>query len=141
MLYCVGNLDRALSELYRVMQRGGKLYASTNSMRHLTEIDDLFLAFKGGERPIASVLQKFNLDNGIDVLKRYFGDVQLYRRTNSLLIDDPVALTAFCLSIMRAEIPQDKQPAFAEYIERVMGECGGKFSVAKDAGLFMAVKA
>jgi len=67
--------------------------------------------------------------------------VNLCRRANSLLINDPVALTSFCLSIMRAEISQDRQAAFAKYIERIMNESEGKFSIAKDAGLFIAVKA
>lgn len=141
MLYYAASLDRALSELHRVLRVGGKLYASTNSMRHLKEIDDLFVAFRGGERPIASILERFNLDNGYGFLKRYFQEVQLCRRTNSLLINDPVALTAFCLSIVRAEVSQERQSAFAEYIERIMQECEGKFSVVKDAGLFIAVKA
>lgn len=140
MLYYATNLDRALNEIQRVLNPGGKLYASTNSMRHLKEIDDLLVAFRGGTRPILSVLEKFNLDNGCDVLKRYLSEVTLYHRTNSLLIDDPVALTAFCLSIMRAEIPPERQPAFSQYIEQIMHEHGGKISIAKDAGLFIATK-
>jgi SAM-dependent methyltransferase len=141
MLYYAANLDRALSELHRVLRSGGKLYASTNSMRHLKEIDDLFVAFRGGERPIASILERFNLDNGCEFLKRYFREVQLCHRTNSLIINDPSALTAFCLSLVRAEISQERQPAFAKYIERIMKECDGKFNIAKDAGLFIAIKA
>jgi SAM-dependent methyltransferase len=141
MLYYAVDLERALSELHRVLRVGGKLYASTNSMRHMKEVDDLLVAFRGGERPIASVLRRFNLDNGYEFLKRYFAEVQLHHRTNSLLIDDPVALTAFCLSVVRAEISQERQSAFAEYIERIMEECEGKFSIVKDAGLFITVKA
>jgi SAM-dependent methyltransferase len=141
MLYYAANLDKALSQLHRVLRGGGKLYASTNSRRHLRESDDLFIAFRGGERPIASILERFNLDNGYEFLKRYFPEVQVCRRTNSLLINDFAALTAFCLSVVRAEISQERQTAFAEYIERTLEECGGKFSVAKDAGLLIAVKA
>jgi ubiquinone/menaquinone biosynthesis C-methylase UbiE len=141
MLYYAVSLDRALGEIHRVLRPNGKLYASTNGMRHLKEIDDLFVAFRGGTRPILSVLEKFNLDNGSDFLKHHFRDVKLCRRNNSLLINDPVVLTAFCLSLMRAEISQDRQPAFAKYIEQTMHKCDGKFSVIKDAGLFIAVKA
>ena len=141
MLYYAVDLSRALAEIHRVLRPGGKLYASTNGMGHFKEIDDLIVEFRGGSRPIASVIETFSLDTGRDFLECYFGKVQLDRQANSLLINNPAALTTFCMSVTRAEIPEDRRPAFAEYIEQKMCDCGGEMILAKDAGLFVAVKA
>ena len=101
----------------------------------------MIVGFRGGSRPIASVIKAFNLENGRDFLERYFDRVQLHRQENALLLNDSAALTAFCLSVTRAEIPEDRQAEFAEYVDHQMRESGGEMRMAKDAGLFIAVKA
>ena len=53
-------------------------------------------------------------------------------------IDDAAALSTFCLSVTRAEIPEDRRAEFAEYVERLMCERGGEMRIAKDAGMFIA---
>lgn len=141
LLYYAADLDSALAEIHRVLRPSGKLYASTNGMSHLRQIDDLFVEFRGGARPIAAVIERFSLDAGQEFLERYFDEVQLVRQANSLLINEPAALTAFCLSVTRAEISADRRATFAEYIKQKMHECGGAMSVVKDAGMFVAVKA
>ena len=132
--------QRALDEMHRVLKPGGKLYASTNGMRHLKEIDDLIIGFRGGTRPIASVITMFNLDTGQDVLARHFARVDIDRQANALRIIDPEALTAFCLSITRAAIPEQSHPAFASYVAQHVQAHGGTLHIEKDAGLFVAMK-
>lgn len=141
MLYYAADLDKALSEIHRILRPGGTLYASTNGINHLREMDDLIVGFRGGTRPIESVIQAFNLENGHDFLKRYFQAVKLERQENGLLISDSAALTAFCLSLTRAEISEDRRNAFARYIKRKIREGRGQLRIVKDAGLFIAVKA
>ena len=136
MLYYTADLDRALSEIRRVLKPNGTLYASTNGLNHLREMDDLILDFRGGSRPVASVVEAFSLDQGHDFLGRHFDVVQLDRQENGLRVDDPAALTAFCLSMSRAGIPEEKQPAFADYVERRIRECGVEMRIVKDVGLF-----
>jgi ubiquinone/menaquinone biosynthesis C-methylase UbiE len=48
MLYYARDLDRAIAEICRVLKPGGKLYASTNGLNHLKQIDDLIVDFRGG---------------------------------------------------------------------------------------------
>jgi len=140
MLYYARDRDRAVAEIARVLKPGGKLYASTNGMRHLKEIDDLIVGFRGGARPIASVITMFNLDTGQDVLARHFARVDIDRQANALRITDPEALTAFCLSITRAAIPEQSHPAFASYVAQHVQAHGGTLHIEKDAGLFVAMK-
>lgn len=140
MLYYVADLDQTLSEIRRVLKPGGRLYASTNGMSHLKEIDDLIVGFRAGPQPIASVIQAFSLDNGRNYLERHFEAVKVYRQDNGLRVADAAALAAFGLSVTRAEIPQERHSEFVEYVEHKMRACGGEMRIAKNAGLFTAVK-
>jgi SAM-dependent methyltransferase len=140
MLYYAQDVDGAVAEIGRVLKSGGTLYASTNGMNHLKEIDDLIVDFRGGDRPIASVITTFNLDTGRDILARHFAVVHAYKQENALRITDPEALTAFCLSITRAAIPEQSHPTFATYVAQQVQARGGAMHIEKDGGLFVAVK-
>jgi SAM-dependent methyltransferase len=140
MLYYANDLDGALAEVCRVLKPGGTLYASTNGLKHLKEIDDLIVDFRGGERPIASVIAKFNLDTGRDVLARHFARVDIDRQENALCVTDPEALAAFCLSMTRAAIPEQRHSAFASYMAQQLEAHGGTIRIEKDAGLFIGLK-
>jgi ubiquinone/menaquinone biosynthesis C-methylase UbiE len=140
MLYYARDADAAVAEICRVLKPGGTLYASTNGMNHLKEIDDLIVDFRGGARPIASVIRMFNLDTGRDALARHFQRVDTYKQENALRITEAEALIAFCLSIARADIPEQNHRAFADYVAQHVQAHGGTLHIEKDAGLFVAVK-
>jgi ubiquinone/menaquinone biosynthesis C-methylase UbiE len=140
MLYYARDVDAAIAEIARVLKSGGKLYASTNGMRHLKEIDDLIVGFRGGERPIASVIATFNLDTGQEILARHFAHFHTDKQANALRISDPEALTGFCLSITRAAIPEQSHPAFATYVAQHVQAQSGTLHIEKDGGLFVAIK-
>jgi SAM-dependent methyltransferase len=140
MLYYAHDIDRAIVEIARVLKPGGKLYASTNGMRHLKEIDDLIVGFRGGDRPIESVISTFNLDTGQEILARHFARVHTDKQANALRISDPEALTSFCLSITRAAIPEQSHLAFATYVAQHVQAQSGTLHIEKDAGLFVATK-
>jgi SAM-dependent methyltransferase len=82
MLYHVGDLDRALSELARVLRPGGALVASTNSMAHLHELRELAGFGQRGWH------FKFRSENGAEALRRHFAQVQRRDAHGSTLIDD-----------------------------------------------------
>ena len=69
MLYHVEDLDRALAELARVLEPGGTLVATTNSMAHMRELRDL-AGF--GDR------LKFRSETGTDALSQHFAEVHRY---------------------------------------------------------------
>lgn len=70
MLYHVRDVDRALSELARVLRTGGHLVANTNSSRHCEELFDLI------EYPSEARAWTFRAENGEDMLRRHFPTVE-----------------------------------------------------------------
>jgi SAM-dependent methyltransferase len=68
MLYHVPDLERAVAELARVLRRGGRLVAVTNSRFHLLELRELVGSG-------ASTL-KFSREDGGAILARRFGQVR-----------------------------------------------------------------
>lgn len=70
MLYHVTDLDRGLSEISRVLRRGGRLLAVTNSFRHAREFFDL-IGYPWQRRE-----GMFSAETGGDALRRHFTDVE-----------------------------------------------------------------
>jgi len=68
MLYHVPDVERAISELARVLRPGGRLVAVTNGVEHLRELRELL----GGVFPTRS----FCDENARDLLGRYFDQVE-----------------------------------------------------------------
>jgi hypothetical protein len=86
------------------------------------------------------VIARFNLDTGRDILAPHFARVQIDRQANGLSITDSDALSAFCLSMTRADITPERHRAFAAYVAQQLQARGGTMSIEKDAGLCIAVK-
>ena len=70
MLYHVPDLDRALAEVARVLEPGGKLVAVTNSVRHIEELRTAFGSILPGFQ------ETFNAENGEEHLRRHFGRIE-----------------------------------------------------------------
>ena len=83
MLYHVAELDRALSELWRVLKPGGALVAATNSLDHMFELREL-AGFGRRRWPL-----KFRSENGADALERHFSAVERHDAHGSVVMDDP----------------------------------------------------
>jgi SAM-dependent methyltransferase len=69
MLYHVSDIDRAISELARVLRPGGRLVAVTNHPDHLRELRELI--------GLPAVIEwVFNGANGAELLRRHFDSVE-----------------------------------------------------------------
>jgi ubiquinone/menaquinone biosynthesis C-methylase UbiE len=71
MLYHVPDLPRALDEIVRVLRPGGALVAVTNSGRQLHELWSLV-----GRDASTAAERVFGSDNGAEILRRAFGQVE-----------------------------------------------------------------
>jgi SAM-dependent methyltransferase len=93
MLYHVGDLDRALAEIARVLRPDGRLVAVTNSVRHLEELRPLFGGvMRGFER-------LFNAENGEESLSRHFPSVVRIDTELVAVVEDRAVLEAYGASL------------------------------------------
>ena len=138
MLYHAPDLDRAISELHRVLKPGGRLYAATNGPRHMKQLNDLILELDPDAR-IITAAATFGLNNGAEALRRHFAVANCYLYDDALRVTEADPLVAYALSMDRSRIlmqnPEPLRRAIAQTIERE-----GAFVIEKHSGLFEAIK-
>jgi SAM-dependent methyltransferase len=103
MLYHVADLDRALGELARVLEPGGRLVAVTNSVRHIEELRALFGTILPGFE------KQFNSENGEEILGRHFRAVERTDAEVVAIVEDRDILVAYgrSLSYESQPVPGD----------------------------------
>lgn len=111
MLYHVPDVDRALSEIARVLTKGGALIAVTNSNRHVEELRELFAYDRSGFD------MTFSSENGDELLRRYFAKVERFDAVVRAIVRDRDVLVAYRNSIpaTTAEVPDDVELPFVTY--------------------------
>ncbi|AEI39392.1 MerR family transcriptional regulator [Paenibacillus mucilaginosus] len=142
MLYHVMDIPRAAAEMHRVLKPGGRLYASTMSLRHLREVEELAKAFDPQIEVLDPVLERFHLENGAAHLSPPFRTVECIRYDDHLLVDEAEPLIAYITSTpMNA-----KERLVGEALQRFRSELKarlereGSLYITKDTGFFLAVK-
>jgi len=99
MLYHVEDVDRALSELARVLEPGGRLVAVTIGEAHMAEVWRL-VGYQKAERP-------FSRENGAEQLARHFRSVEREDVDALLVFPDAAAVHEYVDStIFSAEVPR-----------------------------------
>lgn len=142
MLYHVLDIDRGLSEIKRVLAPEGIVFAATNGTGHMQELYDLGRAYD----PRIEVTQdpfplRFGLENGREILRRHFSDVELIEYDCDLRVDEagPLAEYVFSLAGMGTgfEPVIRERERFSAFLEqRVRDE--GIIHISKNVGIFIA---
>lgn len=100
MLYHVPDRDRALAEIARVLNSGGRLVAATNSRHNMAELfqlerQALALIWGGEDRGswaegfVGYDVMTFNLENGASMLARHFASVERHDLPGALVFPEP----------------------------------------------------
>jgi ubiquinone/menaquinone biosynthesis C-methylase UbiE len=105
MLYHVADLDRAISELARVLRPGGRLIAITNGREHLAELWEMV----GAEKFKSS----FSRENGGEQLQRHFASVERQDVETRAVFQDRHAAASYLATLERGELA-DRLPDFVE---------------------------
>lgn len=135
ILYHVPDRPRALREIRRVLRPGGRLYATTNGVRHLRELAQLVWTYAPETEWDETALQ-FGLENGAEQLRRWFGKVIRDDYLDGLRITEDGPLRAYLLSTeARPFLDGPRLDQIRQVVaEQILRQ--GYFNVTKAAGLF-----
>lgn len=144
MLYHVPDIDRAFSEIYRVLKYGGYFYASTVGKNHMAQMREIAEKFGSGDITVKSwdYTEKFQLENGEKQLSRWFGCIELKRYEDNLIVTDPEPLIDYIFSMPGNERESFDRTELNELIESLKYEItkSGGIYITKDTGFFRATK-
>jgi SAM-dependent methyltransferase len=102
MLYHVPDLDRAVSELRRVLRPGGTAMVATNGPGHTAEAKQIFV---DAARRVAGIdvdldwdSRRFHPAAARDLLATVFDDIDLHEFGDTLAVRDPAVVTGYLAS-------------------------------------------
>lgn len=139
MLFYLSDLEAGLSEITRVLQPDGVLYASAYGRSHMKEIRDLVQEFDPEIVLSATPLyEKFGLENGRMLLEPWFEEVELRIFEDSLEVDSVQDLADYILSCHGNQTERliVCYPAFESFLEKKIRQ-NGCIRIMKEAGLFI----
>lgn len=136
LFYCE-DLQKVFSEIHRVLKPQGKLICSSYGSKHMKEITDLVQGFNSSISLSADKLyERFGLDNGQDLLRQYFDDVECRMYEDSLLVDVPEPIIEYILSCHgnQNQYIVNRYKDFRSFVEKKTKK---GFRVTKEAGIFV----
>ncbi|MDY5110102.1 MerR family transcriptional regulator [Faecalicoccus sp. LCP19S3_E3] len=142
VLFYIQNLDKGLSEIYRVLKNNGIFYCSTYGKEHMKEITELVQSFDSRvELSQNSLFDIFGIENGEMILKKIFKSVQFSPYNDSLIVNQAQPLVDYIMSCHgnQNEILGPKISKFKEYVESIISK-NGNITITKQAGLFICTK-
>lgn len=139
MLYHVPDHSKALSEIKRVLKKGGHLIATTVGESHMTELTD-WLRRVDSDNDFSPFILPFTLENGREQLEKVFSEVTILRYEDGLEVTDIDLLMAYLRSAIRAsDISEDELAKVKIDLEKELKK-NGRIFISKDSGLFKAIK-
>lgn len=139
VLFYLNDLNLGLKEISRVLKPNGILYCSTYGKNHMKEITEIVQNFDSRiNLSNHGLYDIFGLENGEDILSKYFSNIQRMDYQDSLEITESKPLIDYIMSCHgnQNEILGPRLNEFKEYIEELLKN-NGKIVVTKQAGLFV----
>ncbi len=137
MLYHVPDQEKALSQVCRVLASGGRFYTTTLGRSSLKELQDIYRKLEGKASFSYSENISFTLENGAELLGRYFSDVERRQYIDSLRVTDIDDLTAYIKSYN--EIPDSVDSELYALVQNGFSK-DGIFHIQKEQGMFICQK-
>ncbi len=137
MLYHVPDRGQALAEIRRVLRPTGRFFAATNDHAHMQELRDLAQAYMPEAAALVASSERFPFDVATQELSQNFGQVQLHRYHNQLVVTDADALADYMLSGISINLPDSEEMPFRRWLQGRM-QTQGTITVTSASGLFEA---
>ena len=142
VLFYIKDLPAALNEIYRVLKPEGVFYASSYGHKHMHEITDLVKEFDTRiTLSNINLYDIFGLENGEQLLSRFFARVELLRHEDALEVTNRDDLSNYILSCHgnQGEYISKKYDEFRKFLDRKLAKTKS-FHITKDAGMFICQK-
>lgn len=142
VLFYVEDIDKGLHEIQRVLQENGVFYCTTYGKHHMEEITELAKEFDSRiQLSQQNLYERFGLENGEKILKRYFSTVIRVDYHDALEVDKAQPIFDYIMSCHgnQVEIIGNKLNEFKTFIESKLKD-KKVFRIAKQAGLFICRK-
>lgn len=143
MLYHVPDIDKALSEVKRVLKPNGKFYVSINGKEHMQELIELVKKYdKYIDFNPSKFADKFGIENGNEMLKQCFNNVSAEDFDGQIVVHKAEPVVSYVTSIISArECLSNEQEleSFYKYIEKEIDK-KGTFSITTKVGMFIVAK-
>lgn len=142
VLFYVYDLDLALKEITRVLNKSGMLYCSTYGSNHMKEINELVLNFDSRVRLSQTKLYDvFGLDNGEYILRKFFKNVYKKKYKDCLIVDKSKPIIDYIMSCHgnQNELLGPKLDEFRKYLDSILLK-EGAIKITKEAGIFVCLK-
>ena len=134
MLYHVPDIDRGLAEVWRILRENGSFYCATYGEHGIIEYLSNVLSDYGAED---NANKSFTLQNGHEILNRFFCKVEKLEYADSLAVTDVGDMVEYIYSLSGmtslSSVPKEK---IREALLRNM--TGGILNVPKEYGMFIA---
>ena len=138
MLYHVPDLARALSEIRRVLQPGGRLYATTVGLNHMAELRKVPRKLGiGTSDKSEQTVAMFNLDNGAEMLAERFAEVEVEHRKGALVVTEAAPLVEYVMSYM--SLSDEEAVELHAYFDKEI-QLKGAFRITTESGIFKVTK-
>jgi len=117
MLYHVPDIDKAICEVRRILKPDGKFYVSTNGIEHMRELEKLVTSYDANiDLNLEKFAGRFGLENGCDILKKYFGNVSMEEFNGQILVDKAEYVVGYVTSVNKAMSDPSKKESFHKYV-------------------------
>ncbi|HBJ1648201.1 MerR family transcriptional regulator [Clostridium botulinum] len=142
MLYFVTDIEKALSEIKRILKPDGIVYITTNSCDSMIELNSLTEKFDSNlDISNNGLSTRFDLENGKEILKKYFNKIELEILEGKIIVDKAEPVVSYKASTIQGNsiLVGRKREEFTNYLEKYIEE-NKNIEITTKAGIFKASK-
>ena len=121
MIYFVPDIDKALKEIKRVLTPGGRFYVTANSKISMVELNELVEKFDAGSGLNSNGYStRFELENGEEILKKYFTKIDVDILDGKIIVNDPEPVVSYKASTIQGSrvLVGNKRKEFKNYLKK-----------------------
>lgn len=140
MLYLVPDIEKVLSEIKRVLVKGGMFYTTTNGKETMWELNQLVEDFDSSlGLNNNGMCARFEFENGGALIKKYFSEAELEVFEGKIVVDNADPIVDYKSSTIKGSsiLVGEKKDKFKKYIENRIKE-NGNISITTKSGMFKA---